>query len=125
MRGPGPAAGTAGRSTRTRSFGTVNDRSHPIRCAITVVGIVGFARNNSRIAGSNPSADGLVSAGVRSERYAPDLFSLRCCRVRCWAQRSGALSLSGQGCKSVGDERATSPGGTSRPPTQKAAIADV
>jgi len=34
---------------------TVNDRSHPIRCAITVAGIVGVAMSNSRITGSNTS----------------------------------------------------------------------
>ena len=39
----------SGRIIRTRSLSTVIDLSHPIRCAITVAGIVGYSRNNPRI----------------------------------------------------------------------------
>jgi hypothetical protein len=52
---------------------TVNDRSHPIRCAITVAGIVGVANSNSRIARSNAStADPF---GIRTYRGGRSLTS--------------------------------------------------
>lgn len=44
-----------GRSSRTRSFNTVRECSHPIRSAITVAGIDGHAANNSLICGSATS----------------------------------------------------------------------
>lgn len=43
------------RSSRTRSLSTVIPRSHPIRSAITVAGIVGVSRSSSRICTSTAS----------------------------------------------------------------------
>jgi hypothetical protein len=43
------------RSSATRSFSWVIDRSQPIRSAITVAGILGCCANSSRIARSNSS----------------------------------------------------------------------
>ena len=45
----------AGRSSRTRSLSTVSKRVQPIHSATTVAGIVGHARNNSRMRGSAAS----------------------------------------------------------------------
>jgi len=45
----------AGRSSATRSRSTRIDRSHPIRSAITVAGIDGYALSSSRIRGSAAS----------------------------------------------------------------------
>ena len=57
VRDDGSGGRNSGRSTRTRSLSTVNDRSHPTRSAITVAGILGVTRSSSRIAGSNTSTD--------------------------------------------------------------------
>jgi hypothetical protein len=43
------------RNSATRSFSWVIDRSHPMRSAITVAGILGCSASNARIAGSNAS----------------------------------------------------------------------
>jgi hypothetical protein len=45
----------SGRSNRTRSLSTVIDRCHPIRSAITVVGISGNSFSSSLICGSTAS----------------------------------------------------------------------
>ena len=64
VREAGSGGRYAGRSSRTRSFNTGIQRSHPTRSAITVAGIVGTACSCSRIRGSNAStAD---PAGVRT-----------------------------------------------------------
>jgi hypothetical protein len=53
---PGRSGGRyAGRSSATRPRSTRIERFHPIRSAITVAGIVGYARSNSRIRGSTAS----------------------------------------------------------------------
>ena len=57
VREAGSGGRYTGRSSRTRSLSTVNDRTHPTRCAITVAGIVGQPLSSSRIAGSNTSTD--------------------------------------------------------------------
>jgi hypothetical protein len=44
-----------GRSSATRDESTRIERVHPIRSAITVAGIVGYAANSSRIRGSTAS----------------------------------------------------------------------
>jgi hypothetical protein len=64
VRDAGSGGRYAGRSSATRSRSTRIDRSHPIRSAITVAGIVGYARSSSRIRGSNPSTTD--PAGLRS-----------------------------------------------------------
>lgn len=61
----------AGRNSRTRSMIMVRPRSHPIRPAITVAGIVGVCFNSSRLAGSARSTadpfNGRWQNGGRSE----------------------------------------------------------
>ena len=53
-----------GRSSATRSLNTVSPRVQPIRSAITVAGILGYACSNSRMRGSTSST--IDPAGVRS-----------------------------------------------------------
>jgi hypothetical protein len=73
---PEPAAGrrTLPPATRTRSFKIVIECSQPIRSAITVAGIRGSARNNSRICGSTASTNepraGRAYFGARSDANA-------------------------------------------------------
>ena len=55
VRHAGSGGRYAGRSSATRSRSTRTDRSHPIRSAITVAGIVGYAFSSSRIRGSTAS----------------------------------------------------------------------
>lgn len=55
VRPAGSAGRYSGRSSPTRSRSTVIDRSHPIRSATTVAGIVGHSASCSRIAGSASS----------------------------------------------------------------------
>jgi hypothetical protein len=55
VRDAGSAGTNNGRNPRTRSFSIVIDRSHPIRSAITVAGIVGHTSSNPRICGSTAS----------------------------------------------------------------------
>ena len=55
VRDAGSAGRYSGRSSRTRSLSTVNDRVQPIRSAITVAGIVGHASSSSRTCGSTSS----------------------------------------------------------------------
>lgn len=58
MRDAGSGGRYAGRSCATRPDSTLIERVQPTRCAITVAGIVGYARNNSRICGSTaPTID--------------------------------------------------------------------
>jgi hypothetical protein len=45
-----------GHSCATRALSVRMEHDQPIRSAITVVGIIGYAASNSRIRGSNPSA---------------------------------------------------------------------
>ena len=51
-RSAGSSGTNNGRSSRTRSFRTVNDRPQPIRSAITVAGIRGNCASSDRISGS-------------------------------------------------------------------------
>ncbi len=55
VREAGSCGAYTGRSSRTRSLSTVNDRSQPIRSAITVAGICGNSLSRSRIRGSTSS----------------------------------------------------------------------
>ncbi|CRK60480.1 1-deoxy-D-xylulose 5-phosphate synthase [Alloactinosynnema sp. L-07] len=55
VREAGSGGRYTGRNSATRSDSTRIDRFQPIRSAITVAGIVGYARNNSRIRGSTAS----------------------------------------------------------------------
>lgn len=51
----GSASRNSGRSSRTRSLRTVSERSHPMRSAITVAGILENSLSNARICGSTAS----------------------------------------------------------------------
>ncbi len=55
MREAGSGGRYTGRSCATRTFKTVKPRSQPIRSAMTVAGIRGYSRSNSRIRGSTAS----------------------------------------------------------------------
>src|SRR6266540_1484550 len=75
VRDAGSGGKYAGRSSRTRSLSTVNDRSQPIRSAITVAGICGQATSNSRMRGSTPSTTD--PCGARTYVGGPWLASAR------------------------------------------------
>src|ERR671932_2280617 len=64
VREAGSGGRYTGRSSRTRALSTVNPRVQPIRSAITVAGIVGYAASSSRIRGSTPST--IDPAGQRT-----------------------------------------------------------
>ena len=66
MRCTGSGGTNNGRSSATRNFSCVIDRSQPIRSAITVAGIRGNAASSSRISGSNAS----TAHDVGARRYA-------------------------------------------------------
>jgi hypothetical protein len=75
VRDAGSGGRYTGRSSRTRSLSTVNDRVQPIRSAMTVAGILGQACSNSRMRGSTGSTTD--PRGVRSYRGGPSAARAR------------------------------------------------
>ena len=71
VRDAGSGGRYAGRSSATRPDSTRIDRSQPIRSAITVAGIAGYARSSSRIRGSTAST--IDPARARSYFGGPSL----------------------------------------------------